>query len=56
MLGGHNQPPIVTEHRVTTANGTELEHCLFDETSYVNKATNNKLGVAYWINTMLSSL
>ncbi|MCO5183889.1 MAG: CAP domain-containing protein [Anaerolineae bacterium] len=37
MLGGHNQPPIVTEHRVTTADGTELEHCLFDETSYVNE-------------------
>jgi uncharacterized protein YkwD len=36
MLGDNDNAPAVGAHRVTLDDGTEIDHCLFDEVSYVN--------------------
>ncbi len=49
QLGSGNITPNVTAHSFTTASGTALEHCVFDETNYDNPSDYEQ----YWIRSIL---
>ena len=49
QLGSGNITPNVTAHSFTTASGTALEHCVFDETNYYNPSDYEQ----YWIRSIL---
>lgn len=49
QLGSGNITPSVTAHSFTTASGTALEHCVFDETNYYNPSDYEQ----YWIRSIL---